>query len=60
MADRDSAPGRYCCLHRDCGHPREQVFNGGGDEEPVPEEGQAPEVRYVQSADRAVSGDNIS
>jgi hypothetical protein len=26
----DPNPGRYCCLHPDCDHPREQVFNGGG------------------------------
>lgn len=32
MTDPD--PGYYCCLHPDCGHPRDQVFNGGsgGDE----------------------------
>lgn len=25
----DPEPGYYCCLHPDCDHPREQVFNGG-------------------------------
>jgi hypothetical protein len=26
----DPEPGLYCCLHPDCEHAREQVFNGGG------------------------------
>jgi len=26
----DPNPGRYCCLHPGCDHPRDQVFNGGG------------------------------
>lgn len=56
----------------DCGHPLHRtrgpacecgswtVADGKRDEEPLPEDCQVPEVRYVQSSDQAVSGDKTS